>query len=60
KALGAFLLSVSRQGVIYFLVILAASTMFGYTGVIVSQSISDILTAVLAVVLFRREIYREM
>lgn len=60
KALGAFLLSVSRQGVIYLLVILAASTIFGYTGVIVSQSISDILTAVLAVVLFRREIYQEM
>lgn len=60
KALGAFLLSVSRQGIIYLLVILAASTIFGYTGVIVSQSISDILTAILAVVLFRIEIYREM
>lgn len=60
KALGAFLLSISRQGVIYVLVILVASTLFGYTGVIASQSIADISTAVLAVVLFRNEIYQEL
>lgn len=49
KALGAFLLSVSRQGVIFAIVIVAASKLVGYTGVIAAQPISDFLTAVLAV-----------
>lgn len=60
KAWGAFLLSVSRQGVIYALVILTASTLFDYTGVIISQSISDILTAFFAVVLFYNGLYQEI
>lgn len=60
KAWGAFLLSVSRQGVMYILVILLASSIFGYNGVIISQSVSDIFTAIIAVVLFRKGIYHEI
>ena len=52
KAWGAFLLSVSRQGVLFAIVILLASGMFGYSGVLLSQAVSDILTAGLAVGLF--------
>ncbi|MBD5518610.1 MAG: MATE family efflux transporter [Lachnospiraceae bacterium] len=54
KAWGAFLLSASRQGVIFAIVILLASKMFGYSGVLLSQAVSDILTAGLAVILLCR------
>lgn len=52
KAFGAFLLSVSRQGVLFAAVIYCANRLCGYTGVLASQAISDLLTAVLAVVLY--------
>ncbi|MCD8334058.1 MAG: MATE family efflux transporter [Clostridiales bacterium] len=54
KAVCAFLLSVSRQGVIFAIVISAASGIAGYNGVLAAQPLSDLLTAVLAVVLYRR------
>lgn len=60
KAWGAFLLSVSRQGVIFAAVIFAASRMFGYTGVLMSQPVADLFTALLAVVLFTRSVYKEL
>ncbi len=56
KASGAFWLSVSRQGLIFAIVIFASSKAIGYTGVIVAQPISDFLTAVLAVVLFKKQL----
>ena len=52
--MGAFLLSVSRQGAIFAVVILLASRLFGYNGVLLSQAVSDILTAGLAVILLYR------
>ena len=60
KAAGAFILSVSRQGVVFMAVILLASRMFGYSGVLLSQAVSDVITAALAVWLFGRGIYREV
>ncbi len=52
KAFGAFALSVSRQGVLFAVVIYCANRLCGYTGVLASQAISDFLTAVLAVALY--------
>lgn len=52
KAFGAFLLSVSRQGVLFAVVIYCANRLWGYTGVLASQAVSDFLTAVLAVALY--------
>lgn len=60
KAWGAFLLSVSRQGVIFAIVIFTASRLFGYNGVLMSQPVADVFTALLAVVLFMRSIYGEV
>lgn len=60
KAVGAFLLSVSRQGVVFAIVILLASRLFGYSGVLAAQAVSDIFTALLAVILFRNGIYKEV
>ena len=59
KAMGAFLLSVSRQGVIFAIVIFLASKTFGYNGVLASQAVSDCLTAILAAVLLFRWIREE-
>ena len=56
KASGAFWLSVSRQGLIFAIVIFAASKAIGYNGVIAAQPVSDFLTAVLAVVLFKKQL----
>ncbi|MBT1173426.1 MATE family efflux transporter [Bifidobacterium sp. MA2] len=53
KALGAFLLSIGRQGVILALTLFVGSRVAGYNGVIAAQAIADLLTAVLAVALFR-------
>lgn len=49
NALGAFVLSVSRQGVIYAVALMALSKICGYTGVLASQACADVLTAILAV-----------
>lgn len=56
KALGAFLLSISRQGVFLILTLAAGSTLFGYYGILAAQACSDFLTALLAVFLFRKMI----
>ncbi len=59
KAGGAFLLSVSRQGVVFAVVIMLASSVFGYRGVLMAQAISDFLTAILAVCLFYKLVHKE-
>lgn len=60
KAVGAFLLSVSRQGVIFAAVIYLASKLFGYSGVLLAQAVSDMLTAILAVGLFWGGLRKEL
>ncbi len=60
KPVCAFLLSVSRQGLIFSIVISIASGIAGYNGVLAAQPLSDLLTAVLAVVLYRRCLYPEL
>lgn len=54
KAWPAFLLSVSRQGLLFAVCIAVLSRTAGYHGVIVSQAGADVLTAVLAAVLYYR------
>lgn len=60
KAFGAFLLSVSRQGFIFSLVIIFASRIAGYSGVLASQALSDILTSGLAIILFYTGLHKEI
>ena len=59
-ARNAFLLSISRQGVIFAIVLTIASHTVGYQGILLSQAISDLLTAVLAVVLYRTSVAKEL
>ncbi|MDO4623598.1 MAG: MATE family efflux transporter [Eubacteriales bacterium] len=54
KAVEAFILSASRQGFLFAIVLFLASKTAGYYGILASQAISDCLTAVIAVILFRR------
>ena len=60
KSRDAFLLSVSRQGIIFAAAILLASRLLGYTGVLAAQAIADVLTAILAVGLFRHGLHKEI
>ena len=53
KALPALVLSLSRQGVLFLLVLLAASALFGYRGILASQFAADLLSAMLAVLILR-------
>ena len=48
RALPALVLSLSRQGIVFVIVLLAASAVFGYTGILASQFMADALSALLA------------
>ncbi|MGI6094810.1 MAG: MATE family efflux transporter [Lachnospiraceae bacterium] len=60
KAVGALLLSINRQGILFIIMIVISNRFAGYTGVIASQAVTDLLTAVLAVVLFKKMLYKEL
>ena len=53
KALPALILSLSRQGIVFLAVLLAAAAIFGYQGILASQCAADFLSAVLAACLLR-------
>ncbi|MDO5517980.1 MAG: MATE family efflux transporter, partial [Clostridium sp.] len=62
KAVPAMLLSVGRQGIIFVPIIIMLKNIFGYSGVICSQTSADFLTFILAIVLFRitfKEVLKE-
>ena len=52
KAFPAFILSFFRQGVIFYLVLTLFAHLFGYQGIIASQAGADLITAIIAVILF--------
>src|SRR5699024_299545 len=54
----SFVLSLSCQGFLFLLVLVAASRVFGYYGVLASQAAADVISMVLAGALFYRSIYR--
>ena len=54
RALPALVLSLSRQGIVFILVLLTAAAVFGYQGILGSQCAADLLSAVLAVCILHR------
>ena len=54
KIIPSFLLSISRQGVVFLIVLLIFSALFGYNGILMAQAIADVLSAVLAMFLLYR------
>ncbi len=51
KIVPAFLLSISRQGVVFIVVLVVCVNLFAYQGVIMAQAVADVLSAVLALIL---------
>lgn len=54
SAAGAFVLSISRQGVLYAVLLIVLNGIFGYTGIVATQACADVLTAVIAVGIIRK------
>ena len=54
KAGRAFFLSVSRQGVLFILMLLLLRTLFGYTGILAAQFAADALSAAMALFFYSR------
>ncbi|MCR4884158.1 MAG: MATE family efflux transporter [Clostridiales bacterium] len=50
-ASGALILSLSRQGILFFLCITVLSSLLGFTGILLAQPASDFLTGILALFL---------
>ncbi len=56
QALPAMVLSLSRQGIVFLAVLMAASAVFGYQGILASQFFADLLSMLLALIIFRPRI----
>lgn len=54
KAMPAFLLSISRQGVALLICMVVLSALFGFYGVILAQAAADVVSVILALVLLNR------
>ncbi len=54
NAPGALLLSLSRQGIVYIFALIVLSHLLGYHGVLLSQALSDFLTALMAVIIIKK------
>lgn len=51
KLLPAFLMSVSRQGVVFLAALLVCVSLFHYTGILAAQAVADVFSTVLALIL---------
>ena len=60
KAVGAFVLSACRQGIVFLPVMIIMSRIFGLTGVISAQFAADLFTTVVAFGLFRIFLWKEI
>ncbi len=60
KPLQALTLSAGRQGVFYAIIIFIMSALFGYQGVIHAQPASDVFTAVIALILLKNSVWKEI
>lgn len=54
KAVPAFWLSVSRQGLIFLVCIVILHHLFSYWGIVSAQAASDVLTLMLAVLMWQK------
>lgn len=54
KVMDALIMSICRQGVVFLAILWAVSRIAGYYGILVSQAAADVVTAVIALILFFR------
>ncbi len=59
KVAGSFILSVSRQGIVFLITLVIAYRTLGYMGIILSQAVADLLTAIIAILLFKNQLSKE-
>ena len=52
KSIPAMILSISRQGFVFIPVIFAANAMFGCDGIVFAQPVADIVSVIMAVIMF--------
>jgi putative MATE family efflux protein len=60
QAGGALAISVSRQGILFALLLPLLAHMFGLTGILMTQPVSDVLTSILALILFQCTVAKEL
>lgn len=60
KAMAAFILSISRQGVIFAVVLVVARQLAGYQGILAAQAVVDGITACIGVQLFYTQLSGEL
>lgn len=60
QVLYSLILSVSRQGVVFLVVLFIASRLAGYYGVIASQPVADLITAIMAAALYAGGLRRKL
>ena len=51
KVVPSFVLSISRQGVVFVIVLLVCVKLFAYNGVLMGQAVSDIISCIIAIIL---------
>lgn len=51
KVLPSFVMSISRQGVVFLAALLVCVKLFAYTGVLMAQAVADVISAVIAIAL---------
>lgn len=54
RILPAFIMSLSRQGIVFIVLLILLRTFLGYNGILAAQAAADLLSALLAVVLYRK------
>ena len=58
--MGNHILSVSRQGVVFLVVLYIASRLAGYYGIIAAQPVADLITAIMAAALYAGGLRRKL
>ena len=58
KASAAFLMSICRQGIIFLIATMLLNSLIGYSGVVIAQPISDLITFTFGMIIFRKEYYK--
>lgn len=51
KVIPSFVMSISRQGVVFLAALLVCVRLFGYKGVLMAQAVADVISAVIAIAL---------
>ena len=60
KATGAFVLSACRQGIVFLPVIIVLAALLGLKGVMIAQVTADVITTMVAFILFKAFLWKDI